>query len=91
MPRSKSSTVLRRAEKPPERSASVAALPQNGSHSTLSKRDIRITFPGSDRIRVHSPALFSDPHSDFSRQFIERAFLAHEVETVEIEGAKKTG
>jgi hypothetical protein len=48
--------------------------------------DIQIFFPGPDRIQIKSLALFSDPLGPLSRQFIERAFLAAEVESVEIEG-----
>jgi heavy metal translocating P-type ATPase len=48
--------------------------------------DIEVFFPGPDRIRIKSLALFSDPLGPLSRQFIERAFLAPEVESVEIEG-----
>ena len=52
-------------------------------------RDIQISFPGADRIHIHSPALFSDAHSLFSPAVLERAFLAPEVESVEIEGSKQ--
>jgi hypothetical protein len=55
--------------------------------STLT--DIQIFFPGPDRIQIESPALFSDVHSPFARRFVERAFLAPEVEWVEIEGSNQ--
>ena len=54
-----------------------------------SVRDIQISFPGSGRIQIHSAALFSNAHSLFSRQFMERAFLASEVKSVKIDGRKQ--
>jgi heavy metal translocating P-type ATPase len=52
-------------------------------------RDIQISFPEPGRVDIQSPALFSDAHSLFSRQFIERAFLAPEVESVGIDGNRQ--
>jgi len=46
-------------------------------------------FPGTGRIRFLSEALFSDPHSALARQFFERAFLAPEVEQVEIDSGRQ--
>jgi heavy metal translocating P-type ATPase len=70
----------------------VQAVPLNG-HRALGPaspfNDIQVFVPGTDRIQIHSSALFSDPFSLFSRQFIERAFLAPEVTSVEIQGSKQ--
>jgi heavy metal translocating P-type ATPase len=52
-------------------------------------RDIQICFPETDRIQIQSRALFSNAYSLFSRRFIERAFLAPEVESVEVDGNKQ--
>ncbi len=74
----------------PPRQRTIQA-PLNGHRALVpvsAVRDIQISFPGADRIHIHSPALFSDALSLFSRQFIERAFLAPEVESVGIEGHK---
>jgi Cu2+-exporting ATPase len=51
--------------------------------------DLQISFPGTGRIRFLSEALFSDPHSALARQFFERAFLAPEVEQVEIDSGRQ--
>ncbi|SRR5579862_12602 len=85
MSRSKPSTVLRRAPRRPKRSPSKAVF-EGEVPASSSESDIRISFPAEDQIHVHSVKLFSDPHGEFSRLFIERAFLAREVESVEIEG-----
>jgi heavy metal translocating P-type ATPase len=66
-------------------------VPLNG-HQALAisaTRNIQITFPGDNRIQITSPTLFSDAYSTFSRRFIERLFLAPEVESVEIDGSKR--
>ena len=90
MPSAKSSTKRRPASQrpPPAATAPVAARAKT-KPPTPSTGDIRVSFPGVGRIQVHGPALFADPHGDLSRQFIERAFLAPEVDSVEIEGASK--
>jgi heavy metal translocating P-type ATPase len=51
--------------------------------------DIQISFPQTDRIQIQSRALFSDAYSLFSRRFIERVFLAPEVDSVGIDGNKQ--
>src|ERR1700735_2158204 len=51
--------------------------------------DIQILFPEPGRVEIQSRALFSDAYSLFSRQFIERAFLAPEVESVGVDGNRK--
>jgi heavy metal translocating P-type ATPase len=48
---------------------------------------LRISFPCEGRIQLISEALFSDPHGELAREFLERAFLAPEVYQVEIDGA----
>jgi heavy metal translocating P-type ATPase len=80
-----SATLARR----PLRGQTIQTIPVNGNRAVVPispAGDIRISFPGADRIQVHSPTLFSDPHSFFSRRFMERALLAPEVESVGIEG-----
>src|ERR1700693_2690596 len=75
----------------PTKRQSVPPVPLNGHHALVPISpfsDIQISFPGIGRIQIQSPALFSDPHSLFSRQFIERTFLAPEVDSVEIVGSK---
>ena len=62
----------------------MAVLPD----SRASKADLRIAFPSSDRIRLFSKTLFSDPHGAAGRHFFERAFLADEVLDVGIEGRR---
>jgi heavy metal translocating P-type ATPase len=47
--------------------------------------DLQISFPDARRIRFVSETLFSDPRGLLARQFFERAFLAPEVEQVEID------
>jgi heavy metal translocating P-type ATPase len=67
-------------------------VPLNGHRALVpvsAPSDIQVSFPGPDRIQIQSPALFSDAHSRFNWQFMERAFLAPEVESVEIEGGKQ--
>jgi heavy metal translocating P-type ATPase len=64
----------------------------NGHHALVPVspvRDIQISFPEIDRIQIQSGALFSHADSLFSRQFIERVFLAPEVESVGIDGNKQ--
>ncbi len=63
----------------------------NGHHAlaVAATRDIQITFPSDNRIQINSAALFSDACSVFSRRFMERVFLAPEVESVEIDGSKR--
>src|ERR1700722_12411442 len=76
---------------PGERKA-IPRVPLNG-HGALvpgsPARDIQISFPETDRIQIQSRALFSNAYSLFSRRFIERAFLAPEVESVGIDGNKR--
>jgi heavy metal translocating P-type ATPase len=76
---------------PGERKA-IPPVPLNG-HGALvpgsPARDIQISFPETDRIQIQSRALFSNAYSLFSRRFIERAFLAPEVESVGIDGNKQ--
>ena len=75
---------------PKQRTVQTIALNGHRALAPVSpSRDIQISFPDPDRIQIHCPALFSDPHSRFSRQFIERSFLAPEVESVGIEGSKQ--
>jgi len=50
--------------------------------------DLQILFPGSGRIQFVSRSLFSDPRNAFAREFFERAFLAPEVDQVEIDAGK---
>ena len=54
--------------------------------AAVARSDLRLSFPGGDRIRFFSASLFSDPRSTLARQFFERAFLAPEVTQVEIDG-----
>jgi heavy metal translocating P-type ATPase len=76
---------------PGERKA-IPPVPLNG-HGALvpgsPARDIQISFPETDRIQIQSRALFSDAYSLFSRRFIERVFLAPEVDSVGIDGNKQ--
>jgi len=67
--------------------AATKKKPATTGYSTGS--DFQVFFPAADRIQVHSPTLFADPFSEFSRTFIERTFLAEEVESVEVEGAHR--
>jgi heavy metal translocating P-type ATPase len=70
----------------------IPAAPLNGHRALVPVsplNDIQVSFPGPDRIQIQSAALFSDAHSPFSRQFMERAFLAPEVKSVGIEGSKQ--
>jgi heavy metal translocating P-type ATPase len=53
--------------------------------------DIVVTFPDHNRIQFQSESLFSDPGSETFLQFFERAFLAPEVESVEINANKRRG
>jgi heavy metal translocating P-type ATPase len=79
------------ATHPPERPARQT-VPLHGRRALVpvgAPSDIQVSFPAPDRIQIQSPALFGDAHSHFSRQFVERAFLAPEVESVEIEGNKQ--
>jgi hypothetical protein len=46
--------------------------------------DIRVLLPEDGVIRVESARLFSDPDSPLCRRFVERAFLAKEIEGVVI-------
>jgi heavy metal translocating P-type ATPase len=48
---------------------------------------VRISFPEAGRIRFAGSALFSDPRSEQARDFFERAFIAPEVERVEIDAS----
>ena len=57
--------------------------------ATSANMDLQISFPGTGRIRFLSESLFSDPHSVLARQFFERAFLAPEVEQVEIDSGRR--
>src|ERR1700678_818186 len=50
--------------------------------------DLQIFFPRAGRIHFLSKAIFSDPRSGIAREFIERVFLAPEVDQVEIDAAK---
>jgi heavy metal translocating P-type ATPase len=74
------------------RAKQLQTVPLNG-HRPLTPvgpvRDIQISFPGTNRVQIYSPKLFSDAHSLFSRQFIERVFLAPEVESVAIDGSRQ--
>ena len=79
------------ATHPAER-RTIQTVPVNGHRARVpapTLTDIQVSFPGPDRIQIESPALFSDAHSPFARQFVERAFLASEVEWVEIEGSNQ--
>jgi Heavy metal associated domain 2 len=57
--------------------------------ATSANSDLQISFPGSGRIEFLSTALFSDPHSALAREFFERAFLAPEVDQVEIDAGRR--
>src|ERR1700691_702555 len=61
--------------------------PKLSETSALS--DIQISFPGTGRIRFSSELLFSDSHSALAREFFERAFLAPEVDQVEIGAGRR--
>jgi heavy metal translocating P-type ATPase len=87
MPRTSSASVLPRSKRLSKRAPASTTLPDGKPNKASTNEHIRVSFPAHDRIHVHS-STFSDPHGDFSRQFAERAFLAHEVEAVEIEGDK---
>jgi heavy metal translocating P-type ATPase len=50
---------------------------------------MQISFPGTGRIRFFSELLFSDSHSALAREFFERAFLAPEVDQVEIDAGRR--
>jgi heavy metal translocating P-type ATPase len=66
-------------------------VPVNGHGAVVPvpTTDIQISFPQTDRIQIQSRALFSDAYSLFSRRFIERIFLAPEVDSVGIDGNKQ--
>src|ERR1700722_2030095 len=67
-------------------------VPVNGHGAVVPvspSADIQISFPQTDRIQIQSRALFSDAYSLFSRRFIERLFLAPEVDSVGIDGNKQ--
>ena len=72
---------------------SPAAANGHEKRNVVSKRkvapsDVVVSFPDENRIQFQSESLFSDPRSEASLQFFERAFLATEVESVEINGNK---
>jgi heavy metal translocating P-type ATPase len=48
--------------------------------------DVKILFPGDGIIRVESARLFSEPDDPLCRRFVERAFLAPEIDGVVIAG-----
>jgi Cu2+-exporting ATPase len=52
---------------------------------SASRSDLEISFPAEGLIQFHSERLFSDPRGAFAQQFFERAFLAAEVQRVEID------
>jgi Cu2+-exporting ATPase len=53
--------------------------------------DVVVSFPEENRIQFQSESLFADPRSEVARQFFERAFLAPEVESVEINANRCRG
>jgi heavy metal translocating P-type ATPase len=57
--------------------------------ATSTNSDLQISFPRAGRIEIHSTVLFSDPHSALTREFFERAFLAAEVDQVEIDASRR--
>jgi Cu2+-exporting ATPase len=85
MPSLKSNVTLPKMRRRSAPSLAKSTARKNGN-TAPGHGALRVSFPSSNRIHVHSDHLFADPHGDFSRQFAERAFLAHEVESVEIEG-----
>jgi heavy metal translocating P-type ATPase len=58
--------------------------------ASSARSDLRISFPRAGRIRFLSETLFSDPRGPLVRQFFERAFLAPEVDEVEVDGDSGT-
>ena len=77
----------------------LTSVASTNGHSTIngiSKRketpsDVVVSFPDENRIRFQSESLFADPRSEVALQFFERAFLAPEVESVEINAKKRSG
>lgn len=63
---------------------------QTPRRATSANPDLQISFPTRSKIQFFSGRLFSDPHSALSRRFFELAFLAPEVEQVEIDAGRRT-
>ncbi|WGJ15327.1 hypothetical protein QEV83_03315 [Methylocapsa sp. D3K7] len=57
--------------------------------ATSTNSDLQISFPRAGRIEIYSAMLFSDPHGALAREFFERAFLAEEVDQVEIDASRR--
>jgi len=75
----------RTAKSAPKRPAPRARTKRRASAKPL---DLQILFPAAGRIRFHSESMFSDSRSELVQQFFERAFLAPEVDRVEIDARR---
>jgi len=75
----------RAAKSSPKRPAPRARTKKRSSPKAL---DVQVLFPAAGRIRFHSESMFSDTRSELVQQFLERAFLAPEVDRVEIDARR---
>ena len=73
----------------PRRLARSLSAPAYEPALSVSQGVFHISFPSPDRVQMFSADLFSDPQGVISRRFLERAFLAPEVQSVEIEGNRR--
>ena len=53
--------------------------------------DVKILFPDDGVIRIASSCLFADPDASLCRRFLERAFLASEIDSAIIRPATAKG
>lgn len=58
---------------------------KKGREAAPAASDVRVEFD-ADSIVFRSPSLFADPHSAFTRGFVDRAFQLAEVKSIEILG-----